>query len=719
MKIQGECASCGLAIAKPKGRGGCWRALLSLAFFTSASMAAPRSFYVSTTGSDDHPGTRSKPFASLEKARQAVRILRQEEGGLPQGGITIYLRGGDYIRTNSFVLTQEDAGRADAPVVWTAYGRERVRLLGGLRLSGFKRIEDPAVLARLDPPARSQVLWLDLSPFAIAGKGEMQSRGFGRASAVAHPELFSGGRPMTLARWPNEGAWEKIAGFPQGSGEGDDHGGTIGALTEGYFYEGDRPRRWKDISNLWVHGYWAYDWANSYERVTSIDLDQRWLRTAAPHGLYGFRKGQRFHYLNVLEELDTPGEWFLDGNAGTLYFWPPHLLSTSETLLSLCDQSMLRLLETSHVTIRGWVLEAGRGHGVEIRGGTANRITGCRLRNLGNAGVVIEGGTSHGVMNCDIFDTGDGGVSMAGGDRQTLSAGAHFVENCHFQRQGRWSKCYVPAIGMSGVGLRASHNLIHDHPHCAILFGGNDHLIEFNDIHHIALETGDVGAIYAGRDYTFRGNRIRHNYIHETGGVGMGSMGVYMDDCVSGTEVYGNVFYRVHWAMFIGGGRDHQVINNLFVECDPAVRVDGRGLDRSPVWLNMVDRTMRDRLREVPLDLYRQRYPALMSLDRHYGAPGASAIRGDDFKGVPPEGNVIARNVCVGKWIDIGWHARKELFDFRDNVVTEHLETRGGAPASFHPAKASAAYQHGFETIPIARIGLRAHPDRRRLARMP
>jgi fumarate reductase flavoprotein subunit len=47
-----------------------------------------------------------------------------------------------------------------------------------------------------------------------------------------------------------------------------------------------------------------------------------------------------------------------------------------------------------------------------------------------------------------------------------------------------------------------------------------------------------------------------------------------MDDCVSGTEVFGNVFYKVHWAMFIGGGRDHRVENNLFVDCDPAVLGD-------------------------------------------------------------------------------------------------------------------------------------------------
>ena len=502
----------------------------------------------------------------------------------PRGGdLTVWLRGGDFVRTNALALSALDSGSEGAPVVWRAYGDERVRLLGGRILNGFQPVKDPAVLSRFEEAARNNVLQLDLRAHGISNFGEMRSRGFGRPTTPAHCELFFAHRPMTLARWPNEGAWEKLAGFPAGAGKGDDHGGSIGDLPGGFTYAGNRPRRWKDTTDLWVHGFWAWDWANSYERVASLDLDKRIVKTAAPHGLYGFRAGQRFCWLNVLEELDQPGEWFLDRQNGALYFWPPAPLASGETLLSVLDQPLVKMTDARHITIQGLTLEATRGSGVEITGGASNRIVGCRLRNLGNLGVVINGGTNHGVASCDLFDTGDGGVSLTGGDRQTLTPGGHFVENSHFQRQARWSKCYAPCVLLSGVGLRVSHNHMHDHPHCAILFTGNDHLLEFNDIHHIALETGDVGAIYTGRDYTFRGNRIRHNFIHETGGVGMGSMGVYMDDCVSGTEIFGNVFYKAHWAMFIGGGRDHRVENNLFVDCDPAIRADGRGLDPSPV----------------------------------------------------------------------------------------------------------------------------------------
>jgi len=658
-------------------------------------------FFVSPAGSDGNPGTKFKPFATLERARDVARELKRENK-FPKRGLTIWLREGDYVRTNALELSAEDSGKPNTPIVWRAYKNETVRLLGGRKLTGFQPITHATALSHLDEKARSQVLQLNLRTLGITDFGEMKSRGFGRPTSVAHCELFFNNRPMTLARWPNEGEFAQIAGYPEG--HKDEHGGQLGELPGGFLYAGDRPRRWQDTSDLWAHGYWAYDWANSYEKVASLDVEQRLVKTAPPHGHYGFRKDQRIYFLNVLEELDQPGEWFLDRKTGVLYFWPPTTRNPAagtytavETLLSLLDQPLLKLTDVSNVTFQGLALEATRANAVEIRGGASNRIVGCLIRNIGNIGVVIQGGSGHGVVACDVEDTGDGGVTLTGGDRQTLKPGGHFVENCHFQRQGRWSKCYVPAVLIDGVGMRASNNLIHDHPHCAILYTGNEHLIEFNEIHHIALETGDVGAIYSGRNWTFRGNRIRHNFIHHTGGVGMGSMGVYMDDCVSGTEVFGNIFYKVHWAMFIGGGRDHHVENNLFVDCDPAVRMDGRGLDKTPVWFNTVYDYMKKQMEVVPQPLYRERYPAINSLDQYYATTN----------GFPPGGNVIARNVCVGKWLEVGWHAGTNVLTLRDNYIGADAGVVAPEKMDFRIKKDSPVWQTGFQQIPVERIGLR------------
>ena len=50
-------------------------------------------FYVATDGVDANPGTFDLPFATIERAREAIRNIRTEFGGLPDGGATVYLRG--------------------------------------------------------------------------------------------------------------------------------------------------------------------------------------------------------------------------------------------------------------------------------------------------------------------------------------------------------------------------------------------------------------------------------------------------------------------------------------------------------------------------------------------------------------------------------------------------------------------------------------------------
>ena len=129
---------------------------------------------------------------------------------------------------------------------------------------------------------------------------------------------------------------------------------------------------------------------------------------------------------------------------------------------------------------------------------------------------------------------------------------------------------YNPAVQMSGVGNRVTHNLIHDAPHMAIGSGGQNHRIEYNEIYHVCTESNDAGAMYAGRNWTMRGTEIRFNYLHDIQGFeGKGCVGVYLDDQYSGTLVYGNLFHKVTRAAMIGGGRDCTIENNIFVDCVP------------------------------------------------------------------------------------------------------------------------------------------------------
>ncbi len=257
------------------------RALASLLIgLCCGALYAQTAYYVATGGNDANAGTRDAPFATLERAQQAVRTLRQA-GAWPEHGVVVWLRGGDYVRSQTLAFTAEDAGTPTAPVVWKAWPQETVRLLGGRTLDAGQPVRDTAVAARLDAAARDHVRQIDLRAAGISTSelGTLSSRGFGRPTTPAHAELFCAGRPLTLARWPNEGSWETIAGFPDAEAQGDDHGGKIGALTGGFSFATDRPARWHDTGDIWVHGYWAWDWANTYEQVAAIEAGTRRTRT--------------------------------------------------------------------------------------------------------------------------------------------------------------------------------------------------------------------------------------------------------------------------------------------------------------------------------------------------------------------------------------------------------------------------------------------------------
>jgi len=669
--------------------------------------------FVSPDGKDEAQGTREAPFATLERARDAIRGLKKDTG-LPAGGVTVWLRGGDYVLEDTFALGKEDSGKKSAPIVYRAAEGENVRLLGGRVVTGWEPVRDAAVLERLSAEARAHVVQLDLAAQGVRDFGRLQSRGFGRRGKTAHLELFFGGEPMTVARWPNakpaappkadadaapDDGFVRISGVPDAAKQKDAHGGEVGDLKAGFFYEGDRPKRWKDRKNVWVHGYWSWDWANSYERVKSINTRTGLIKTNYPYGNYAFRVGQRFYFLNVLEELDSPGEYYVDTEAGVLYFWPPAPADSAEALVSVLESPMVALKTVSHVTLRGLTFEATRGLAVRIKGGAHCLVAGCTLRNIGTTAVVINKGKGHGVVACDVSNVGESGIQMTGGDKQKLIPCGHFARNNKMWRFSRWSRTYCPAVQFTGVGFHVAHNHIYDAPHTGILFLANESVIELNHIHHVTLETGDCGAIYTGRDWTSRGNVIRHNYIHDTGGYGMGSMGVYLDDCVSGQTIYGNVFARATRAAFIGGGREVTIENNIFVDCVPAVHLDARGLDDSQVWHNMVYKTMKERLdnvhhHEPP---YSEKYPVLQELDKYYA----------ENDGVPPENNVIARNISVGgRWMNVRWHAEDKHLEIGENLVDADPHFVNADADDFRLKDDSPAWRMGFEPIPFDKIGL-------------
>lgn len=340
-----------------------FKAIVLYVIFFNCSTISTREIviYVSPSGNDTWSGRLANPnvdrtdgpLASLEKARDVIRTIKKDAGpNVPK--IVVYLRSGNYPLSRSFQLTHEDGGTDRAPVIWRNYPNDSAVITGVRTLTRFEPITDPDIRNRIDPNYRAHIRQLDLPSQGITDFGEITPRG------TPGLELFCGGQRMTPARFPNDG-WLLIADVPQTGGQPVNQGlerekrydgVPVGRHYGRIKYDGDRPRRWHPSNEIYLHGYWTWDWSDSYQKVQAIDPTTHEITLAEPHHHYGYTKNQRFYYLNILEELDQPGEWVLDRHLGRIYFWPPAATDSSSILVSMLSEPLLSLENCEHVTIQ-------------------------------------------------------------------------------------------------------------------------------------------------------------------------------------------------------------------------------------------------------------------------------------------------------------------------------------------------------------------------------
>jgi hypothetical protein len=677
--------------------------LMMLLTTSGSSTCLGTTLYVAPNGNDAWSGTLVEPnaaktdgcFASLVRAREEIRRIKRKSG-LPKGGIVVEIRGGVYQLTSPLSLSAEDSGDEGSTVVWRARAGEKARITGGVQVTTFTPVTDPAVLKRLDESARGHVLQADLNGLGAKSLGLAAGPDDENHNRL---ELFFQDKPMTLARWPNTGFThikdvDDSNGNPVKLGRGNMRTSEIGR----FIYEGEHPSRWAGEEDVWLHGCWFYEWADSREKVESIDTTRHVITLTTPCTSRRFRQGQGYYAFNLLSELDTPGEWYFDRRSNILYFWPPAPLDQGKVVVSVAPM-LVFMLDASHVTLRGLMFEACQGDAIVARNVDDIQIVGCTIRNTGRWAIGMTGKNCR-VAGCDMYEMGYGGIHFTGGDRKTLTPGKCVIDNNHFHHYSRWKRLMKPGISMGGVGNIASHNLFHNAPHQAIWWNGNDHVIEYNEIHSVCYEANDGGAIYAGEDWTQRGTVVRYNYLHHLSGFeGHGCLGVYLDDELSGIEVRGNLFYKVTNACNADVpavstcGRDCRFVNNIFVDCHPAVDVSTR---RGAKWFE----TLKSKLDQVPYQspLWASRYPKLRN------------ILDDDP--MLPKGNVIARNICVGgKWATLVKEA-EPLVRFQDNLVDQDPHFVDAEQDNFQLKDDSPAWKLGFQRIPLEKIGLYQSPER-------
>ena len=646
-------------------------------------------FFVAPDGDDDNPGTRAKPFATVQKAADVMAA-----------GNACYIRGGTYLLEDSINLGSNNSGEKDRPITYRPYRDEKVVFTGAVELDpdAFKPVTDTAILDRLPVRARGEVVQIGLAAVDVTDYGQIQTSN--------DTELIFNNRIMHLARWPNMG-FQYTGNVAQ-----------VGSETEPsiFEYKSNRPERWSRADDIWMLGLWWQEWSDDTIKVASIDTTNKTIQTTVPapnsFGRRGILSNRRYYYFNLLEEIDAPGEFYIDRTTGTLYFYPPDGLQGSRIQLTVLEKPLVSMSNVSNVIVENLTFEATRGNAISIRGGSNILFAGCTIRNTGRRAASVNGGVNNGFKSCDIYGNGNGGLSLGGaGDSRTLEPGGLFAENNHIYNWERRKKMYAAPISISSVGNVVSHNLMHGSWHSAIAFSGNDHLITYNEIHNIIKHSNDSAAAYSGRGWTRSGTEIKHNFIHHIRGVrthDIIGVGVYPDDGLSGIYVTGNVFYDVDLAFFSHGGRGSIVKNNMIIDCERSISF----MDPTLVnWWDSRYETLLRRLEGVPYDDPNgpfAKYPhvktLIADLQRREQDPD-----NEDYK--LPKDNSAVRNLLYNTNDIETSDSLVKYGVFEDNVMFDTSQDPGFVDydnMNFALAPDSIVYDQipGFEEIPFEQMGL-------------
>ncbi len=682
-------------------------------------------FYVATNGCDEWSGTLSTPalsgsdgpFATLQRARNAIRQLRRNGS---KDAFTVLVRGGVYTLRETLTFGPEDSGTESAPTVFKAFGSEHPVLSGSEKI---KKLE----------PYKGKIYRANLA-----------------GTTISHffRQLFIDGKRQVLARYPNLDKQNPVTGgFLYVAG-------PVKEASKGEFrYKGALARKWEHPEDAEVFIFPGPNYTSDTLRTLKVDAENQIVRLWQDAS-YPITAGNRFYFQNILEELDSPGEWYFDRRDRILYLWPPAEASLESVSVPVVD-SILEIkakkyfdrynIAPAYIKLEGFTLEDCEGSAVVITGANNIAVNRCTVRNAGKHGIEINDGFKITAIGNDIYEVGANGILVSGGNRKTLTPGENRIANNYIHHIGVFSKT-GSGIECRGVGNVISHNLIHSTPRVGIWFDGNDHLIEYNHIHHVNQETQDSGMIYSSQiDWTKRGNVVQFNYLHDSGGYGRNSVadawqtpfetyGIYMDDWTSGTNVYGNIISKTANAgIFIHSGRDNIVENNVIIEGGRLGQMVYSG------W-------------PVTHPTAKQWLPKMYSKIKGMGYtkyPLLSTIK-DVQTGASMSGNRFVRNIvyylnqsaplyCIYHHIDLAttvsdyniiyhaglpllvpftkataelqWKKWKESGLDRNTIVADPLfsDFRAG---SFQLAPASPALKMGFKPIPFDKIGPYQDPMR-------
>jgi parallel beta-helix repeat protein len=542
-------------------------------------------FYVAPNGNDAWSGRLPEPneegtdgpFATISRARDAIRELKRQYDGTLKQPVNIFIRGGVYFLKEPLIFTPEDSGTREYPITYTAYKEEVPIISGGEVIKNWK-----------EGIINGKKIWEAEIPDVRRGRYYFH-------------QIWVNGQRRLRARHPNRGYFQ-IAQLSETALKEPREIGQLGF----YFYKGDL-KAWSTITEADI--VVMNRWVESHLPIERIDEKSNFV-CASRRSVFHLDPGDLYYVENCLECLDSPGEWYLERKTGKFYYMPEPDEKIGETEIIIPRLTQLIRIEgkpeenqfVEHIKFskltfsytEWWFpeyLEVGGFAQADI--GVPGAIYGegayyctfedCKMAHLGSYAIELSRGCqNNSIIRCDIFDLAGGGIKIGETvcrDKETDQTGNNVISDCHIYNGGLIFHSAVGIwIGQSYKNI-ISHNHIHDFYYTGISIGwtwgygqsfayGN--IVEFNHIHHIGILSDGDGPILSdmGGIYTLGiqpGTTVQFNLIHDIAGLRYGGWGIYFDEGSSYILAENNIVYNTtHGGFHQHYGAENIIRNNIF-----------------------------------------------------------------------------------------------------------------------------------------------------------
>lgn len=417
-------------------------------------------------------------------------------------------------------------------------------------VSKFHAVTDKSVLEVLTPSAASYIGVVDLKEQGFTRDDVDFTSVYEPGGSLFPTGVYFNDSKEKLARYPNSSylRFENVikSGGRRRWAEGKGDGGVFEVSQSNV-------RRWGKAKDAYLEGAFGAEYFFEWAKIGSVDTTAQTV-TMADWTQYGMKNMCKWSITNLVEELDIPGEWYIDFDKMLMYYYPRYPIDvTNDTLeIAVLKDTMLTvdsIGDEGSVTIDGLTFCNSANNGIDIFSSPNVTVKNCKIYNMSKKGIYLKNAAKDQITCCDVYETGAQGIHLeTGGDRNNLISNEVVIDNNHIYRTGMDSGdnwCGGIAIGANTEGTSIKNNIIHGIKNYSYTFGGNENDFAYNEVYNGNRETADSTPIYCGRKLNQFGNTIRYNYVHDCVNAGHSdytNWGITTgDDWQAGTYITNNI----------------------------------------------------------------------------------------------------------------------------------------------------------------------------------